>query len=345
MIPDFSLDTTMGAAFIGVVVAAILHGVSCVQAWYYFTHQHDQWPLKSIVAAVMVFDTVHQALICHTGKVFYMLRCLLYTYLITHYGNAAELQRTVWSLLAEVLFNGFTAFLVQSFLALRVWRLSNRKILVTVIVALLVVAEFGCVIAFGTLALINVHNFAELATLKYLSISVNALAAAGDVLIAGTLCLLLHRSRTGFQKKVLTRKQILFAVNTGLLTSLCAVASLISILTAPNTFIYITFFFCMGRLYSNSLLATLNARKRIRTAAEGINSSSEISFSLKDISKASAYSSRRGPNISIKIDTTKEFTSDVDRNVVLAGPPTEDGLPDNSSSKASCTFREMVEVA
>ncbi len=49
-------------------------------------------------------------------------------------------------------------------------------------------------------SLINVHDFAELATLKYLSISVNALAAAGDVLIAGTLCLLLHRSRTGFQK-------------------------------------------------------------------------------------------------------------------------------------------------
>ncbi|PBK84126.1 hypothetical protein ARMGADRAFT_1055598 [Armillaria gallica] len=335
MIPDFSLNATMGVAFIGVVVAAILHGVSCVQAWYYFTHQHDQWPLKSIVVAVIVFDTVHQALICHT----------VYTYLITHYGNVAELQRTVWSLMAEVFFNGFTAFLVQSFLALRVWRLSNRKILVTAIIALLVVTEFGCVITFGILALINVHTFAELATLKYLSISVNALAAAGDVLIAGTLSLLLHRSRTGFQKRdTMINQLIIFTVNTGLLTSLCAVASLISILTAPNAFIYITFFFCMGRLYSNSLLATLNARQRIRTAAEGINSSSEISFSLKDISKISTYSSR-GPNIHIQIDAIEEFTSDADRNVVLAAPPTEDGLPDNSSSKASRVFREMVELA
>ncbi|KAK0487970.1 hypothetical protein IW261DRAFT_1328269 [Armillaria novae-zelandiae] len=292
--------------------------VSCVQAWYYFTHQHDQWPLKSIVVAIMVFDTVHQALICHT----------VYTYLITHYGNAAELQRIVWSIFVEVFFNGFTAFLVQSFLALRVWRLSNCKILVTAIVALLVVAEFSCVISALTF-LINVHTFAELATLKYLSISVNALAAAGDVLIAGTLCLLLHRSRTGFQKSGTTINQlILFTVNTGLLTSLCAIASLISILTAPNTFIYIMFFFCVGRLYSNCLFATLNTRKRICIAAEGINSSSEISFSLKDIPEASAYSSR-GQNISIKIDTTKEFTSDMDRNVGLAaGAPTKDGLPD-----------------
>ncbi|KAG7443913.1 uncharacterized protein BT62DRAFT_304616 [Guyanagaster necrorhizus] len=336
MIPDFSLDKTIGAAFIGVVVAAILHGVSCVQAWYYFTHQHDQWPLKSIVTAVIVLDTVHQVLIFHT----------VYSYLVGHYGDETELQKTVWSLLAEVLLNGFTAFLVQSFLALRVWRLSSENFVVTAIVALLVIAEFGCIIAFGTLALIHVHTFVELARLKYLSISVNALAAAGDVFIAGTLCLLLHRSRTGFQNSdTMINKLILFAVNTGLLTSLCAVASLISILTAPNTFIYITFFFCMGRLYSNSLLATLNARKRIRTAAEGINTCGEIGFSLNDISKVSTFSSHRGSSISIKIDTTKEFSSDVGHNVVLAGPPTENGLPDTLSSKASCAFQEMIDVA
>ena len=39
----------------------------------------------------------------------------------------------------------------------------------------------------------NVHQ-------QRLSITVNALAAAGDVLIAGILCTLLHKSRTGFQR-------------------------------------------------------------------------------------------------------------------------------------------------
>lgn len=59
--------------------------VSCVQALYYFTNQNDGWYLKlsvrssiwifpSIVVlsyvevtAVIIFDTVHQALITHTG--------------------------------------------------------------------------------------------------------------------------------------------------------------------------------------------------------------------------------------------------------------------------------------
>ncbi|KAK0504507.1 hypothetical protein EDD18DRAFT_1306038 [Armillaria luteobubalina] len=265
--------------------------VSCIQVWYYFTHQHDQWPLKSIVAAVILFDTVHQALICHT----------VYTYLITHYGNAVELQQIVWSIFVEVFFNGFMAFLVQRLIS------CNGKIIVTAIVVLLVVAEFGegCVnVMLLTVlkicsSMINIHTFVELATMKYLSISVNALAAAGDALITSTLCLLLHHSRTGFQKSdTMINQLILFAVNTGLLTSLCAIASLISILTAPNVFIYIMFFFC-----------------RIHIAAEGISSCSKISFLLKEIPKASGYSSH-GPNISIKIDTTREFTSDVDHNIV-----------------------------
>lgn len=39
----------------------------------------------------------------------------VYTYLITNYNNPIILTRLVWSLLVEVLFNGFTALLVQRF--------------------------------------------------------------------------------------------------------------------------------------------------------------------------------------------------------------------------------------
>ncbi|KAH8804266.1 hypothetical protein DL96DRAFT_637435 [Flagelloscypha sp. PMI_526] len=334
-----NMDTTLGAAFIGVVVAAVLHGVSCVQAWYYFTHQRDPSYLVALVVAVMVFDTVHQALISHT----------VYTYLVTNYGNPAILTQLTWSLLTEVIFNGLTAFLVQTFLTLRVWKLSNHNYLVTAVIYSLVLAEFGTVTAFAIKALANFTTFAQLATLQSLSVTVNALAAMGDVMIAMTLCTLLHRSRTGFHRSdTIINKLILFAVNTGVLTSLCAIASLISILLAPNTFIYITFFFIIGRLYSNSLLATLNARKMIRSAADGITTSVKgEGFSLKELSytgsgpqspqfvtqsglvsplrsKGSVLSigSRRtvrhttsiGGGISIKIDTRRECAVDAGAN-------------------------------
>ncbi|KAF8240251.1 hypothetical protein L208DRAFT_1449568 [Tricholoma matsutake] len=323
------LDNTLGAALVGVVAAGEF---SCVQAWYYFTHQNDSWPLKLLVSAVMAFDTIHQILISHT----------VYTYVITNYDNPSQLNDLVWSLVVEVLFNGFTAVLVQGFLALRVWRLSNRNPWLTGAVILLILSEFGCVIAYATLSL-HFTTFAELGKLKYLSIMVNALAAAGDVLIAGILCTLLHRSRTGFQRSdTMINKLILFAVNTGVLTSLCAIASLISITVADKTFLYIAFFFCLGRLYTNSLLATLNARKMIRGSGDNIHSTSDnFSLSLRELPKNGNIASRRPTNISIKINTTKEFATDSDH-----GHDGEKEESDLSSGSMIGTFKEeVVEVA
>ncbi|KAJ7623696.1 hypothetical protein FB45DRAFT_113204 [Roridomyces roridus] len=300
------LDNTLGVEFIGVIVSATLYGVSVVQTWWYATHTNDNWPLKTLVAAVMLCDTAHQVLISHT----------VYYYAITHYSDPTQLVKIIWSLLVEVLFNGLTALLVQSFLTVRVWRLSNGNKWLTGISILLVMGEFGCVLAYLALSL-PMKTFAELERLHYLSMAVNALAAAGDLFIAGSLVILLRRSRTGFQRSdTMIRKLVIFAVNTGVITTSFAIASLISIATAKNTFIYILFYFCMGRLYANSLLATLNARKMIRGAADGVNTTSENGLSLREISKSKSGASfslgSKRPNISIKIDTTQEFNRDVE---------------------------------
>ncbi|KAH7931261.1 hypothetical protein BV22DRAFT_1027496 [Leucogyrophana mollusca] len=297
-----ALDNTFGAFLIGVVVSATLYGVTCVQTWYYFSrYPSDAWYIKLLVAAVLLSDTVHQALITHT----------VYTYLVTDFGIAADLGILVWSLIVEVLFNGFTALMVQSFLAMRVYRLSQKSILATGSVMALVIGEFVLVVVYVTKAM-YFETFAQLTTLKALSMSVNAVAAAGDVLIAILLCWLLQNSRTGFRRSdTMINKLIMFSINTGLLTSICAVASLISITAAPNTFIYIAFFFCLGRLYCNSLLATLNARKGLRGESRDDNMSLSLQGVQKTNVSAVGTSSKRMPNnISIKIDTTQEYVRD-----------------------------------
>ncbi|KAL9713310.1 hypothetical protein Ac2012v2_002915 [Leucoagaricus gongylophorus] len=225
----------------------------------------------------MLFETIHQALITHC----------IYVYLVSYYSQPEMLGQLVWSLLVEVLFNGLTAFLVQSFLTMRVWKFSNRKIWLTGLLVLLIAGEFGCIIAYTILSL-QLRTYLELGQLKGLSIAVNVLAAAGDLVIAASLCVILHQSRTGFKRSdTMIKKLIIYSVNTGLLTSLCAVASLISIVFAGHTFLYIMFFFCIGRLYSNSLLGALNSRKRIRAAAEGVQTTSEnLSLSLQEFPRS-----------------------------------------------------------
>jgi len=285
----------MGAAFIGVVVAASLWGVSCMQVWYYYeTYLKDPWQLKLLVAAVLTFDTIHQLLITHT----------IYIYLVSNFAIVVDLGKIVWSLIVEVLFNGFTALLVQCFMTSRIWRLSNKNYLLTGTVFALVIAEFVCVIIYVVKAL-QITTFVELTALKHLSMVVNVLAAAGDVLIAIVLCIMLQKSRTGFKRTdTMIKKLIIFTMNTGLTTSICAVASLISIIAAPTSFIYIAFYFNLGRCYTNSFMVTLNVRQRILCSTVD----QMMSFSSPGIPQNSSTALTN--NISIKVDTTRETVRD-----------------------------------
>ncbi|EDR02279.1 uncharacterized protein LACBIDRAFT_309640 [Laccaria bicolor S238N-H82] len=324
-----------------------LYGVSCVQTWYYFNRYskvpetvcfaarfifmvvQDVWYIKALVGGVWFFDSVHQMLISHT----------VYYYVISNYNNPAILTNMVWSILLEVLFNGFIGFLVQMFLTLRVWRCTDATSpsilneprlrdyseqskhpvdsrcgrigsggIWQVSASLL---PGGCLTKLFSRRLfrcMRLQTWGELTRLKGLSITVNILAAVADILIAASLCYFLHRSRTGFKKSdTMISRLILFTVSTGMLTSICAVASLISILIWGQTLIYVAFYFSLGRLYSNSVLATLNARNGIRELGED---SDEMSFSLQNFSKSGEgqVGSLRPTNISIKIETMQDFS-------------------------------------
>ncbi|PPQ79525.1 hypothetical protein CVT25_003407 [Psilocybe cyanescens] len=301
------IDTTFGAAYIGVVAAGVLYGVSFVQAWYYFLkYQQDVWYIKSLVGspsishasariscvriqvgAVWAFETVHQALISHT----------VYQYVITNYNNPGSLEYIVWSVLVSNHQSHTASFLSIIPKARSTVQWSYRVVgpglshLTSMDVYAFVVALLSFL----------VNRFIGL------SMAVNLLGAVTDVAIAAALFVFLHRSRTGFKKSdTMISKLIAFTVSTGLLTSICAVASLVSILASGNTLIYVAFYFSLGRLYSNSVLATLNARQTIRKLGED---SDELSFSLQSLAKSGQRNpnSARSTNISIKIDTMHDY--------------------------------------
>lgn len=297
-----TVDDTFGAFLIGVVVSATLYGVTCVQTWYYFRRYFaDPWYNKLLVGAIFISDSINQALITHT----------VYTYLITDFANIGALQKLVWSLSVEVLFNGFTGFMVQSFLTVRVYRLSDKNIIATASAMSLVIAEIIIVIIYVAKA-VKLTTFSQVPELKTLSMCVNAVAAAGDILIAAFLCIFLQQSRTGFSRSDnLINTLMLYSINTGLLTSICAAMSLISIIAWPDTFIYVAFYFVVGRLYCNSLLATLNARKGIRRDSYNEHLSLSLQGVRKPTNSPIGSSQRETPNdLSVKIDTAQEYIDD-----------------------------------
>ncbi|KAJ4489137.1 hypothetical protein C8R41DRAFT_836096 [Lentinula lateritia] len=297
------LDNTMGAMLVGIIVSAVLYGISLVQTLFYFNrYRDDAWYLKSLVAITVLFDTVHLCFVSHT----------IYFYLVSRYYDNGQLDFMIWSVLAEAIPTGFTGALVQTFYTVRVWRLSKKNHVLAVVIMLIVLAQTACGTAWVIISL-QLSTFQQLLGISDLTISINALSTAADVIIAASLCFLLAQSRTGFKHSdTMINKLILFGVNTGLATSVCAIASLLSLIASPKTLLYAPFYFCIGRLYSNSLLATLNARNQIRN---GSNDAEHMMVSLSQASRDHAVlptnsKTQRPQNISIRIDTAKDYASD-----------------------------------
>jgi len=306
------LDNTFGALLIGVFIAAALWGITCTQTFIYFNnYPNDTIGMKVLVFCVWLLDTTHQALICHTA----------YTYLVTHFAQVEFLGAMVNTLVIEVFFNGMVALLVQSFFARRVWILSKHSVVLTGAVMLFVVAEFVAVFYYAARGS-SFTTLGQLSELKALSITVNALAAAGDLLIAVILCWILQTSRTGFSKSdTVITKLIAISINTGLVTSICAILSLITIVVFPNAFIYITFYFTLGRLYSNSLLATLNARKALRDATQDMSMSTRSGNNHRTgMGGLSMGGTMRNPKTKMNIQVSTTRTVDYDPHSSEVGP-------------------------
>jgi hypothetical protein len=184
----------------------------------------------------MICESLHQALITHA----------IYVPLITKFGNFVASERFLWSDLVAVAVTGLAAFLVQSFFALRIWRLSNHNVWLAAFLFMLIAGAFTCTVAFTFMSL-RLPAYYGPPQLKVISFMVTSTTAACDILITAALCTLLHKSRGGFRRcDILINKMILFAVTTGCFTSLCAVGSIIGN-AISEAYVDVLFYLCLGR--------------------------------------------------------------------------------------------------
>lgn len=335
-----ALDNTMGVLFVGVLLGMSLWGAGCVQVYYYYNrYSKDELWMKCLVFLVWALDTTHQGMITHTA----------YTYLVTEYGNLSFLAIIVPTLLYEVIISALICILVQSFFVLRIWKLSHKNIYITVILMSLVIAEFlSC--AIYTEKALKLKTYQNLTKIVNLSRTINVLSAASDVAIAMALIWLLQHSRTGFRRSDnMINRLILFSLNTGLLTSLDAIMSLVTITVFPNTFIYIMFFVTISRLYTNSLMATLNSRKAL-SGGLGDESTGEASTGYRfraravEVEAPSTLKFDQGINsrgLSIKVNTESETIGDdnIKRSAPSASSETDVRYFDDS--KSTFPMRDM----
>ncbi|KAG2012837.1 hypothetical protein CC2G_009803 [Coprinopsis cinerea AmutBmut pab1-1] len=101
----------------------------------------------------------------------------------------------------------------------------------------------------------------------WMAVSLLSMGAAIDIMIATSMLFYLY----GQREKVLARsvrlidRLVQYTLCTGLLPSLSAVVMVIMYSVDPDSMIWLAIYTCLAKLYSNSVLASLNARATLRS--------------------------------------------------------------------------------
>ncbi|OAX40816.1 hypothetical protein K503DRAFT_864334 [Rhizopogon vinicolor AM-OR11-026] len=234
-------------------MAAVLFGVSNVQAFVYFQTHKDSGitNFKLVVIGLWTLDALHLAFVIHS----------IYYYLVTNYANFNALTEIVWSGKLQIAFNMFTVWIVHFLYAYRIWIVSTgRSRVLPITVGIIVTLALG-VATVVTYEVYRSHLFTDLARIEWSTLMYLSTVTFIDFVIASSLCYLLATSRTGFSStdSFLT-KLMVYTINTGCLTSVCSMVAFITCAVMPNNLIYVAVEFLVTKLYVNSFLALMNAR-------------------------------------------------------------------------------------
>lgn len=199
---------------------------------------------------------MHLALIIH---------CVYY-YLVMNYANPFALIEIVWSFKLQIVFDVLIVYGVHVLYAYRIWLVSKgRSKVIPAVVCTTVFLASGVVVAI-IWAMYQCHLFTDLITrVQWATYMVLGTTAFVDFIIAASLCYLLTTSRTGFSNtdSSLT-KLMVYVINTGCMTSVSSLVTIITCAVMPTNFIFLSIEFLLAKLYVNSYLALLNAPYYLR---------------------------------------------------------------------------------
>jgi hypothetical protein len=250
---------TLGTLLIGIIFNTYLFGLVTFQfATYYKTKFNDPLAIKCMVAFLFVLDCFHSIAVIW----------MAYAYCVTDYGKPETLGVALWPYTFTPIATGLASLVTQAFLGWRVFRFTNSRVLYA---AMIVLSLTACAIgmACGIKAwMIKISS--ELATLTKLVTAWLVLQVTADVLITGTLGVILTRSRTGFRKTdTVINRLIRGAIQTGLFAGIFSLGDLVAFTRWPETNMYGFFAIPIGRIYTNTLLDTLLTRTELRQHLHG----------------------------------------------------------------------------
>ncbi|KAF9046957.1 hypothetical protein BDZ89DRAFT_67132 [Hymenopellis radicata] len=219
-----NIEDTFGAMFIGALITMSIYGITILQAYFYYMTYPED--RKSLKLLVASIVTLD------TVHVVFMCHAM-HHYLITGFATPAALLDGTWSLYSSILINIIIAFVVQCFFTKRIHYLCPERFrwYMSSIIGFVVVAHF----AFG-------------------------LETVAQFFVIKTFSQLKEVNDTNYLISTLVG----YAITRCLLTALIAVVEVVVFVLLPDSFYSFAIDFVIGKLWANSLLASLNSRRSLR---------------------------------------------------------------------------------
>ncbi|KZO90130.1 hypothetical protein CALVIDRAFT_523162 [Calocera viscosa TUFC12733] len=264
-----TLGTVLGPIVLGTNLNYLLFGIVIYQFASYLSHSSaqlalsrhnpyalhsfhfkpDPWPVRVVVYALMALDTYHTAVCGY----------MQWQYTINHFGDPGILQLATWPYASTPIVTVIASVTVQCFLAWRIRIITNRNVWFALIVTLSIIQGLaGLGTGIGALWLSDISLFYQLEPIAGVWFCTQV---ACDLLITTTLILTLNKERTGFKYTDSTINRLIrVAVETAAFATIFCVLDMTMFFAESGNNLHLAFALPMGRIYSNTLLATLNSR-------------------------------------------------------------------------------------
>ncbi|KAI5124896.1 hypothetical protein M0805_007324 [Coniferiporia weirii] len=253
-----STTSLIGPLLIGAVVNAFVFGICVLQYIEYFASGYkDDWKLVTLLLWVLVID------IFQSGATV----AIVWHYVVANFANVAALADSPWMYASLPIFSTLAAVPIQHFMAWRIMRFSKSTWLFVYISMLsLGQGALACASAISGILSPSIASHVKIIPIAdgWLGMSV-----ACDTSITILLLWYLNKSRTGFKRTdSIIYRLCRVTVEAALPVSLLCILDLVFLTTNPFNNLHFMCAMPVGRLYTNTLLTTLNAREGLRRTME-----------------------------------------------------------------------------
>ncbi|KAJ3821504.1 hypothetical protein F5880DRAFT_1508520 [Lentinula raphanica] len=241
-----TLDATLGMFEIGILIAGVLFGLITAQVYIHHKTFPDEskWIKYGLVTTIWLLDMGHTICAFH----------VIYFYTVIHYGDYSSLEAMPDSMPVLTVIQGITIIIVQGYFTYRIWRLTGKPYIPAFIFFIMLCQLVASMAISSQVAIVSTKNLAKfMKDWKWLYMVLLFLRASTDLMISGILVYYLVKSRRSAMRRTVAiiDKCILWAIETGIVTSIVGFLSVIFFLASSTTL--------TPKVFTNTMLAKYTA--------------------------------------------------------------------------------------